>query len=76
MPTSYTQKYRYGGLVVEVQRLSELTGGKARFQCLVRGFGHGNPTPRKKYDVQAETNAQASRKAVQLYNNEYGQEKH
>ena len=76
MATNFSQQYRYGGLVVEVQRLSEMTGGKCRFQCLVRGYGHGNPAPRKKYDVQAETNAQASRKALQLYNTEYGQEKH
>ena len=70
-----TQKYRYGKLVVEVRRIMDVANG-GRFLCLVRGFGHGNPAPRKEYDVQAQTNAQASRKAVQLYNNEYGQEKH
>lgn len=69
MATSYTQKYRYGGLVVDVIRLSEQPNGKARFQCLVRGFCQGNPAPRKKYDdIQAETNAKASRLALQMYN--------
>lgn len=68
MPTSYTQKYRYGDLIVEVIRQKELPKGMALFQCLVRGFGQGNPAPRKKYTVEAETNAKASRIALQMYN--------
>ena len=72
MATSYTQKYRYGGLVVDVIRLSEQPNGKARFQCVVRGFGQGNPAPRERYEVEAESNAQASRVALQKYRNLYG----
>lgn len=64
---SSTQSYRYNGMVVDVRRIVELDGEKSRFQCLVRGYGHGNPAPRKKYTVEAETNAQASRIAFQMY---------
>lgn len=76
MPSSYTQKYRYGDLVVEVIRQKELPKGMALFKCLVRGFGQGNPAQRKKYDdIQTETNAKASRLALQMYQKEYGQNK-
>ena len=43
-----------------------------KFQCLVRGFGHGNQTPRKQYIIETETNAKASRIALQAYQEEYG----
>ena len=62
------QKYRYGGLVVEVAKIVAVSDYMGKFQCLVRGYGHGNPAPRKKYTVEAETNAKASRLALQMYN--------
>ena len=62
------QKYRYGGLVVEVVKIAAVSDYMGKFQCLVRGYGHGNPAPRKKYTVEAETNAKASRIALQMYN--------
>ena len=71
----FTQRYRYGGFIVEVIRLSEMNGGKFRFQCLVRGFGHGNPAPRETFEIFATTNAQASRNALEKYKAKYGQEK-
>ena len=70
------QKYRYGGLVVEVAKMVDLDENMRKFQCLVRGYGHNNPAPRKKYTVCAETNAKASRIALQVYKMEYDQEKH
>lgn len=69
------QKYRYGGLVVEVVKILAVSDYMGKFQCLVRGYGHGNQAPRKKYTVEAETNAKASRIALQMYNAEYGQNK-
>ena len=68
------QKYRYGGLVVEVAKIVAVSDYMGKFQCLVRGYGHGNPAPRKKYTVEAETNAKASRIAVQMYIDKYGKE--
>ena len=62
------QKYRYGGLVVEVVKIMAVSDYMGKFQCLVRGYGHGNTAPRKKYTVEAETNAKASRIALQMYN--------
>lgn len=62
-----TQKYRYGNFIVEVQRLNEISTDKSRFECLVRGYGHGNPAPRETYIIIASTNAQASRNAFELY---------
>ena len=71
------QKYRYGGLVVEVTKIVAVSDYMAKFQCLVRGYGHNNPAPRKKYDeIQTESNAKVSRIALQMYQKEYGQEKH
>ena len=62
------KKYRYGGLVVEVAKIVAVSDYMGKFQCLVRGYGHGNTAPRKKYTVEAETNAKASRIALQMYN--------
>lgn len=62
------QKYRYGGLVVEVTKIVAVSDYMGKFQCLVRGYGHNNTEPRKKYTVEAETNAKASRIALQMYN--------
>ncbi len=62
-----TQRYRYKGLIVEVSRISDLPGGFGVYHCLVRGFGHNNPLPRKAYNIHASTNAQASRKALIKY---------
>lgn len=64
------QKYRYGGMVVEVFKISE-DAGMGKFKCLVRGYGHNNKEPRKEYDIQAETNAKASRLALQKYKEEF-----
>lgn len=69
------QKYRYGGLVVEVCRIKELDRG-SRYKCLVRGYGHNNPAPRETYNIDTETSAMASREALQMYNLKYGQKKH
>lgn len=69
-----TQKYRYGDLIVEVWRISDVSLYVGRFQCLVRGYGHGNTAPREIYIVDAETNAKASRNALQRYKDEYGKE--
>ena len=66
------QKYRYGGLVVEVAKMVDVNENVRKFQCLVRGYGHNNPAPRKKYTVVSETNAKASRIALQAYQEEYG----
>ena len=62
------QKYRYGGLVVEVTKIVAVSYYMGKYQCLVRGYGHNNTEPRKKYTVEAETNAKASRIALQMYN--------
>lgn len=70
-----TQNYRYAGLVVEVRRIADIDANTGRFQCLVRGYGHGNKAPRMTCFVNAATNAIASRKALQMYNKEYGEEK-
>lgn len=70
------QHYRYNGLVVEVRRIADAERGNGRFQCLVRGFGHGNTAPRMTCFINAETNAIAARKALQMYNEQNGQEKH
>ena len=69
------QNYRYGKLVVEVRRIIDIPNC-GRFQCLVRGFGHGNTAPRETYVMDTETPAIASRNALQMYINKYGQEKH
>lgn len=66
------QKYRYGDMVVEVAKIVDVTENIRKFQCLVRGFGHGNQTPRKQYIIETETNAKASRLALQMYKQEYG----
>ena len=70
------QKYRYGGLVIEVRRIGEISQYVFRFECLVRGFGRNNPAPRQSYIVNASTNAAASRKALQNYIDNYGTQKH
>ena len=64
------QKYRYGNLVVEVCRLEEKAGGKSKYKCLVRGYGHNNKEPRGTYEVETETTAKASRIALDLYKRE------
>lgn len=64
------QKYRYGQLVVEVSRVSDVSETIRKFQCTVRGYGHNNPTPRKTYFIDAETNAKASRIALEKYKQE------
>jgi len=69
------KKYRYTGLVVEVFRIKDVPNG-GRFQCLVRGYGRNNPAPRETYTMDTETPAIASRNAVQMYINKYGQENH
>lgn len=66
------QKYRYGNLVVEVRSINTIDARTNKYECLVRGFGHNNPVPRETYIVNAATNAQASRNALQLYIEEYG----
>lgn len=65
----YTQKYKYGAFVVEVFSIRENAETKT-YTCLVRGFGHGNHAPRKEYTIDAETNAKASRIAIQRYKEE------
>ena len=62
------QKYRYGNLVVEVCRLEEKDGGKSKYKCLVRGYGHKEP--RETYEVETETTAKASRIALEIYKRE------
>ena len=64
------QKYRYGNLVVEVCRLEEKDGGKSKYKCLVRGYGHNNKEPRGTYEVETETTAKASRIALEIYKRE------
>ncbi len=66
----YSQKYKYGNLVVEVRRVADIRNG-GRFKCVVRGFGHNSPAPRGEYIVEAETNAKASRNALQMYKDEH-----
>ena len=67
------RKYRYAGLVVEVLRIKDVPNG-GRFQCLVRGDGKNNRKPRETYIMDKETPAIASRNAVQMYIDKYGQE--
>ena len=62
------QKYRYGKLVVEVTKIVAISDYMGKFQCTVRGQGHDKTQPRKKYTVEAETNAKAARVALQMYN--------
>lgn len=69
------KKYRYAGLVVEVFRIKDVPNG-GRFQCLVRGYGQNNNKPRETYIMDTETPAIASRNAVQMYIDKYGQEKY
>lgn len=69
------QSYRYGHLVVDVRRIMDVAHG-GRFQCLVRGYGHGNTAPRETFVLDTETPAIASRNAVQMYINKYGKEKY
>lgn len=73
MASNYTQKYRYGNVFVEVRRLSEIDHDKYRYECTVHGLGRKSAAPRKAYEVRAVSNAQASRCAIALYREEYGQ---
>lgn len=66
-----TQKYRYKGSVVEVVGTGVGSGYKSNFVCLVRGYGHNNPAPRRKYTIEAESAAKASRLAFQKYENDF-----
>ena len=72
-------RYRYGKMVVEVKRISEISPYVSRYECLVRGYGHGSHVPRKIYTFKTETTAKAARIAIEMYRIDYpenGQEKH
>lgn len=70
-----TQKYRYGKLVVEVERLRDIGPQKAHFRVMVRGFGTGSKsTLRKQFMLDAKTNAEASRLGLAKYQATYGKE--
>ena len=60
------QKYRYAGYVVEVEK-TETIGERGKFNCMVRGYGHGNTAPKKRYYIEAMSAAQASRMAFDIY---------
>ena len=62
--------YRYGDLCVDILLRREKTGDVSEYECLVRGFGHGNTAKRKTYWVIATSHAQASRVALQRYKND------
>ena len=60
------QKYRYSQYVVEVEKTGTV-GNRGKFNCLVRGFGHGNTAPKKRYYIEAISAAQATRIAFEMY---------
>lgn len=67
-------KYRFAGIVVEVQRVgvsNHFENGQFvsedRYQCLVRGFGHGSRAPHEHFTIYALSSAQAARDAYDNY---------
>lgn len=62
-------KYRYGNLMVVVTRIGNgKEPGKDVFTCKVRAFGYDKSIPRKDFIVEAISNAQAARMALDKYN--------
>lgn len=75
------QKYRFAGLVVEVERIggsNEIVGNhivpEGKYRCFVRGFGHGNPAPRETYFIDAPSSASAARSAINGYNRKHNKD--
>lgn len=63
------KKYRFGNLMIVVTRLGAGSEpGKDRFTCKVRAFGYDRSIPRKDFIVEASSNAQAARLALEQYN--------
>lgn len=72
------QKYKFSNplsvVEVSVSPLDKPEPGNRYtiYDCLCRGFGQNNHSPRKTYHVTATTPSQAARFAIEMYRKDYG----